>query len=231
MKYSFLSTVIFWMLVTSSLYAQQPLRANHIVDPNIGGAIVAREFQPKPEKVESVYLNEAWERGTIVFSSGDTLGDLPMKIDLKNNLIEIRHGEEIKILPITKCKALTLDGAVQSRLFINGNSMPDKGFTGLVEPLVMGKLSLYNKPNLEVYRANYNAAMDVGNRNDRYVVKEQLFMFREGNVIDVSKAGKKIMDNFQDRADEVKAYAKTNALSFKKKEDLIKIIAFYNSRS
>ena len=109
--------------------------------------------------------------------------------------------------------------------------MPQKGLTGLIEPLVTGKVSLYNKPDLEFYRANYNAAMDVGNRNDRYVVKEQLYLFREGKIIDVSKAGKKIMDSFQDHADEVKAYAKSNQLSFKKKEDLTKIVAFYNSRS
>lgn len=220
--------VIITLLLTVLAFAvaaQGDMRVDRVVDRTSGGY---NEFQPKPEKIESVYLRDDWTSGTLMLLSGDTLKDLSLKYDIKNSLLEINTEAGIKVASLSKIKGFELAVMPRKQLFLNANRQQVPGLTGLVEVLATGKTSLYAKPSIDIIAGNYNAALDVGSRGDKAVKKEDLFLVRGGQATNVTRAGKKIVNNFQGREDQIEKYAKDNRLSYKKKEDLAKIVRFAN---
>jgi hypothetical protein len=206
-------------------FAQGDMRVDQVVDRTSGRY---NEFQPRPEKIESVYLRDDWTYGTLMLLSGDTLTDLSLKYDIKNSLLEINTPAGIKVASLSKIKGFELAVMPRKQLFLNANRQQVPGLTGLVEVLATGETSLYAKPSVEIIAGNYNAALDVGSRGDKAVKKEDLFLVKDGKATDVTRAGKKVVGQFQGREGEIEKYAKDNRLSFKKKEDLTKIIRFAN---
>ncbi|MBT1685766.1 hypothetical protein [Dawidia soli] len=220
----FIAAFLFTIPVLTT-FAQGDMRADRVVDRTSGGY---NEFQPKPEKIESVYLQDDWTYGTLMLLSGDTLKDLSLKYDVKNSLLEINTDAGIKVASLSKIKGFELAVVPRKQLFLNANRQQVPGLTGLVEVLATGKTSLYAKPSVDIIAGNYNAALDVGSRGDKAVKKEDLFLVRDGQATNVTRAGKKVVDNFQGREDQIEKYAKDNRLSYKKKEDLAKIVRFAN---
>ena len=212
-------------ILSLATFAQGDTRADRVVDRTSGGF---NEFQPKPEKIQSVYLRDDWTYGTLMLLSGDTLKDLSLKYDIKNSLLEIYADAAVKVVSLSKIKGFEFAVVPRKQLFLNANRQLVPGLTGLVEVLAAGNTSLYAKPSVEIVPGNYNAALDVGSRDDKAVKKEDLFLVKDGKATDVTRAGKKIVSHFQGRENEIEKYAKDNSLSYKKKEDLAKIIRFAN---
>lgn len=213
------------MAIPVLAFSQGDMRTDRVVDRTSGGF---NEFQPRPERIESVYLRDDWTYGTLMLLSGDTLKDLSLKYDIKNGLLEINTDAGIKVASLSKIKGFELSVVPRKQLFLNANRQQVPGLTGLVEVLATGKISLYAKPAVEILPGNYNAAMDVGSRNDKAVKKEDLFLVKNGQATDVTRAGKKIVSHFQGREGEIQKYAKDKNLSYKKKEDLAVIVRFAN---
>jgi hypothetical protein len=220
-----LTTILLLTVLSRVTFAQGDMRVDQIVDRTSGRY---NEFQPKPEKIESVYLHDDWVDGTLMLLSGDTLADLSLKYDIKNSLLEINTPAGIKVASLSKIKGFELAVMPRKQLFLNANRQQVPGLTGLVEVLATGSTSLYAKPSVEIIAGNYNAALDVGSRGDKAVKKEDMYLVKDGKATDVTKAGKKVVSQFRGREDEIEKYAKDNHLSYKKKEDLATIVRFAN---
>lgn len=203
----------------------QTLRSDYIIDRNSGGF---NELQVKPETIESVYMTDDWSTGTVLLKSGEAIPNLPIKYDLKNNLLEIKTNAGIKVAGFTKLKGFEIEGVADKQIFLNAAELNIADLTGLVEELVKGKVSLYSKSYLEVLPSNYNPALNVGSRTDTFVKKEKIFLVRDNAVTDITKSGKKMLGMFGERSRAVEQFAKENDLSYKKKEDLRKIVEKYN---
>lgn len=203
----------------------QALRSDYIIDRNSGGF---NELQVKPETIESVYMTDDWSTGTVLLKSGEAIPNLPIKYDLKNNLLEIKTNAGIKVAGFTKLKGFEIEGVADKQIFLNAAELNIADLTGLVEELVKGKVSLYSKSYLEVLPSNYNPALNVGSRTDTFVKKEKIFLVRDNAVTDITKSGKKMLGMFGERSRAVEQFAKENDLSYKKKEDLRKIVEKYN---
>ncbi|MCD9014606.1 hypothetical protein [Parachryseolinea silvisoli] len=219
---------IFLTVLSLATVAQGDMRVDQIVDRTSGRY---NEFQPKPEKIESVYLHDDWVNGTLMLLSGDTLADLSLKYDIKNSLLEINTPAGIKVASLSKIKGFELAVMPRKQLFLNANRQQVPGLTGLVEVLAKGNTSLYAKPSVEIIAGNYNAALDVGSRGDKAIKKEDLFLVKDGKATDVTRAGKKVVGQFQGREADIEKYVKDNHLSYKKKDDLARIIRFANEGS
>jgi hypothetical protein len=225
---AFLVCILIFFCASSYIHAQQALRADHVVDRNTG-AIIVKEFQPKPETVESIYLYDDWSTGKVVLPSGIEFTQFPMKFDLKNNLIELQVGSSIKILPVDHCKSFEMNRVPFTQVFQNASTTALQTISGAVEELAKGKVLLYSQPYVEIIKANYNVAMDVGNRNDRYLKKEKLLLVSNGEIHDITKAGRKILTYLHDHADSIEKFVEEKQLSYKNKDDVVAIIQFYNS--
>jgi hypothetical protein len=97
-----------------------------------------------------------------------------------------------------------------------------------VEELATGEISLYAKPRVDIVAGTYTPGLDVGSRNDKAIKKESLLLVKGSEVIDITKTGKKILPYFGEQSAKVEAYVKENDLSYRKKEDLTKIVQFFN---
>jgi hypothetical protein len=215
---------MFLILSVEKIYAQVP-RPDHIIDRNSGGFL---ELKPKVESpVERVYLYDDWITGKVVFKSGYEENNLPMKYDLKTNLLEIKTKTGIKVAELSKYKYFQFEGDSVSHTYLSSLENA-KEVEGLLEELVHGKASLYAKLYLEIKPSNYNAAMDIGSKTDQYLKKEKLLLVKNDEVTDVTKKGKKILTYFDPYQQDIQNFVKQNSLSYKKKNDLAKMVMYYN---
>jgi len=204
----------------------QIVRPDPVVDMTTAGF---REFKPKPDAaVEAVYINDKWLNGTIVIAPNSEVKDIPIKYDVKNNLLEIQTKDGIKIANKDKLKSFSTKDALEEHHYVNSDDLKIKGLTGIAEVLVPGKLPLYGGIHLRKIPANYNPAMDVGSKVDVFVIDESLFLIRDNEAFDITKAGKKILKYFGDKSSAIESYVKQNKLSYKEKSDIIKIVEEFN---
>ncbi len=60
-------------------------------------------------------------------------------------------------------------------------------------------------------------------------LKDEIYIAKNNEAIELPKKKKDILNFFSHKSKEIELFAKKNKLSFKKSEDLIKIINYYNT--
>lgn len=218
---------VFVILTNLALAQQQTLRPNPIHDQNTG---IIRELTVQPmEPVSAVYLTDEWVSGDFILTPDHVFEDYMIRYDVKNNLLEIKTEKEVKIAPLAKIKQFSFNTAPSTHVYKNSSESKLTGITGLVEELVVGTYSLYVKSYVERIPADYNVATDSGSRIDRFELAEMLLLSNQSGYMDITKAGRRLPKFFGDYYDEIEDYSKKNKLSYKDKEDIARIVAYYNS--
>jgi len=98
---------------------------------------------------------------------------------------------------------------------------------GFFELVLDGKVSLLNKYEIELIRANYNVALNSGNKNDRLILEQQLYLQLDNQIVPLDKKDV-LFEILQDKNKAVKDYMNKEKLSIKKQQDVIKILTYYN---
>lgn len=190
---------------------------------------IIKEVKAKPSgTIGSVYLNEDWVVGKVELSSGDEIANIPMNYDLENKILELNTDKGIKIVELNNLKYFELGSPNSSRKFYNFTYKDIKGMTGIAEELVTGEVSLFSKPEIVKIQANYNQALDVGEKSDRIIKKEKLFLVKDGEANDVTNSGKRILTYLKEKREEIEALVKKENLSYRKRDDIVFIIYKYN---
>lgn len=214
------------LLTVAATSKGQAVRQDPVVDVTTAGF---REFKPKPDAaVQSVYINDKWLNGVVVLTPSNEVKDIPIKYDVKNNLLEIHTKDGIKVANERQVKAFSTKDVLEEHHYVNTDALKIKGLTGIAEVLVLGKMPLYGGIHLRKIPANYNPAMDVGSKVDTFVIDENLFIIKDNEAFDITKASKKILKYFGDKSPAIELYVKQNKLSYKEKNDIIKIVEEFN---
>jgi hypothetical protein len=100
---------------------------------------------------------------------------------------------------------------------------------GLFEVLTKGKTMLLSHVGLEYVKANYNMAMDVGEKNDTYAQRRTLFVYHETKLVKIEKNKKKLLSLFPGKTKQIEEYAERNNLGFRKESDLVQLIEYINT--
>lgn len=98
---------------------------------------------------------------------------------------------------------------------------------GFFELIFKGKVSLLIKYEIEFIRANYNVALNSGNKNDRLILEQQFYLQQEKQIVPLDKRDR-FFEVFQDKNKAVSDYMNKEKLSIKKQQDVIKILTYYN---
>jgi len=98
---------------------------------------------------------------------------------------------------------------------------------GFFELIFNGKVSLLNKYEIELIRANYNVALNSGNKNDRLILEQQLYLQQDKQIVPLDKKDV-LFEILQDKNKAVNNYMNKEKLSIKKQQDVIKILTYYN---
>lgn len=181
-----------------------------------------------PGKVGSPYLNEAWLPGTILLKNGKKIEGLKyrycvynkeMQYQVKNVDYAIGAPDSLKEIQIGQKLFVYLS-------FADGNKHEKDFF----EVLVQGKVNLLVRYIIVIIPANYNKALDVGDKNDEITIKETYYIQKDAELpFLIDKRGENVTRVMADRANDVKEFTSKEHISFKKKNDLIRLVNYYNS--
>lgn len=158
---------------------------------------------PAPPRLEgSFFLYDEWSRANIVLNDSTTIPDVNVKIDVKDEIVEIEYNTEIKVLTVSKLLSLSLarqNGETEE--FVNGSTfgkIPENLFAGqLLQVIVEGPVMLLSKSQSEIIRAtnNPNPMLDVGKKNDEIVLKKKYFIISGDKFVETASNKSKFKES------------------------------------
>lgn len=189
---------------------------------------------PAPTVVGSNYLSEDWYLGSIKLKSKSILSNYNLKYDVENNNLEIKDGDSTKICTLILLDSFYWQKTSQSDsiLYVNADkfTVDDyKQIIGMLKVVSYGKVNLFSRSYIEILQPTYNAALNVGERNKKAVIRSAFYLSRYNNLVKI-KSKKQLLSYFNDDAKQIEVYLKTNKLKIKNEDDFKKVIDFYNSK-
>lgn len=182
------------------------------------------------------YGNDGLE-DILIFRNGiDRPVKLKGNIDLIANNIDFQLLEETHYLPLEEVDSVyigviprDLSAMIVSK-YINGTLLDDsKDF--YMELLVPGKVKLYKRTKVKLRRANYNRALDIGDKEDSYRFKYEYFIHTEnGKLLEVPKKNKsflKLIASYDGAA----SFFEKRKLNCENEEDLRLLITYINKKN
>ena len=189
------------------------------------------EFDQLPRIVEGTnYLNEEWFKGDIYLKNTKVvLKGYPLRYNLDEQYLELNTKLGIKTVPLHLLSSFRVSDGKRPRVnFVNcGNYQYHDGFTvlnGIFEIIVGGEYQLLAYKQLKLIRANYTPAVDMGHKNDRWVVREKFYYVKEGLVYPIPQSKKQFLNtmNMEGLGD----FMRKNRHKLKDREDLVAIFEF-----
>jgi hypothetical protein len=173
------------------------------------------------------YLNSEYENGTILSDAGILYKNVPLRYDCFNDILEFRRDNKTYCAdPKESVKKAEFGGKV----FVY-KTFEKEGGTGnsYFEEVVTGKAALYAR-----YSVNFHEAVPTDGFTDARPAQFGDLMETWYIGIDSLPArkivnNKKFVEIFGNKKNEVEAYISKQKLSVKKKDDLKKIVTYYNS--
>jgi hypothetical protein len=208
-------------------------------------AVKAKELESmKPKVIGNSFLRDDWSTGTLYVTLNRKVESQPLKYDIENNLFLVKEGEDRKYVKndtFTVVNGVIVlafevqDPEKGTRRYLNstnsGFKRSGEPALGFLEILVDGDINLYMKTELSILKANFNMALNIGEKEDR-VVKENVYYLRkkeQDELFQISKNKKDNLTFFQEKQAEVNSYIKQQNLKFNREEDLIQLVKHYNS--
>lgn len=220
MKKIAIITQLFY-LTTFSLFSQ----AYKIELPAEHNKIIISESRPNLDG--SPFLIEDWQKGTIIMNNGDTVVSILLRYNVYKDEMQIQDKDIAYIIGRPdSIKMLKLGDLSFVYLSYNEEGKHKKGF---FEVLSQGSTCLLQHHYPVILPANYNVALNVGNKNDELTLKKKFFLNKDNTVVEIDKKGKNLISAFPSKGKEIQKYTKDNRLSFAKDTDLIEIAEFANT--
>jgi hypothetical protein len=170
----------------------------------------------------SPYLDD-WQPADVFLKNGKSILALPMRYDVYNNKMIYKYNN--KTYSIGAPDSIS-EIKFPNRVFVY-KQKGTKNEKSYFEKLVNGKVCLFNQYEIKIIQPTYNVALNVGNKNSRLALKEHLYIEQENALIMLSKKNQ-LIDILIDKQQKVTDYMNTENLSYKEKDDVIKIISYYN---
>lgn len=173
----------------------------------------------------SPYLDD-WQHAKIIFKNGDIIPDLLVRYNVLSGQMLYQDKNKTYIIgaPNNIASINMSSGEFIYGEFFSGNRL-EKGY---YKVLANGRMNLLLKHEIEMKRANYNVALDVGDKTNKLLLREHLCLQMGDSIILLNKKSKP-MDLFSGKEKEISEYMNKEKLSFTKRDDLMKVVAFYNS--
>jgi hypothetical protein len=174
---------------------------------------------------------EYWHEGRVVLDTGDTLKG-SLKYNMQTDLLQYQKDNSNQSFSARNALFFEIFDATtkQYRQFYSLPYAASGGYKAPVffELLTEGKLTLLSREALE-YRTYSNSFYYYGT-NTRLVLVYKYFLLQENGDI-VEFVGKKNdwLDLMSKRADDVQDYARKNRLDYTDKNELVRIVSYYNS--
>jgi|GEM_PF-4972090 len=177
----------------------------------------------------SPLLFEEWCNGTITLKSDTTIVDISLKFNVQEGKIYRKtKGNKANLILNSRVKSFTLDQKNFTAIDLvteNGNVLQ-----GYAESLSIGKHNLIAMPTCRIRPADDNNAYGTGRQYDEYIHDELLYLYAGGTntAIKVKPSKKFFLEVMRDKEVEIKKYFKYQKPYLKERNELIRLVNFYN---
>jgi hypothetical protein len=194
---------------------------------HVGDYLRVYEIPLVPSLAGSPYLDEEWENADIILNDDHTLiNNIPVKIDVRNNWLEIKYKEKIYLLDDLDIYSLQLKKSGDA--FITKNALQIDDLSGFFKVLYNEKTTLLCHFSSTIQRSNYIPAFDAGEKNDKLILIKTYYIFFSGQLTELEKNSRKFVKQFNSNA-EIISFLKRNHINPKNEKDLLKFIKYYDS--
>lgn len=174
---------------------------------------------------------ELWHEGKVVLTTGDTLKGL-VKYDMQQDIIQYNNQRgSVEAFSARKVLLFEIfDNTVnQYRQFF---ALPYNATTGYRAPiffelLAEGKMTLLSRETLE-YRT-YSSPYYFGSYSRQVLVYKFYLLEDSGKITEFVGKKSDLLELMGKHADNVAAYMRENKLKIEDREDLTRIVVYYNS--
>lgn len=184
-----------------------------------------------PEIQGDVYLTKEYQFCSFeLFNEAKVFSGYWARFDIQANSFDLIQPQGVRSLPGDKVKSAVLYDSITkaAHYFFNGNQFKNTSgtpYVGFFELLSEGDIPLLKMTSIELIKANFNPALNVGSKDHKYVKDLSFYYLKSGKVEKLPK--KKLSDIFENNNDAIKKFAASKNL--KKQSDLIAIFDYYNS--
>ena len=236
--------VLLFFALISFGYAQSVVPNNiraantldRLVEDGLSNADMLYGFPlPEGKIIGDTYLETQWNAASILLYDKDKLIEgFPVRYDIYLNELEIKARNGIKVLKGEKVKSFVwMDSLTNSPVyFVNAKEFQNADnvtLTGFFQVLTDGSLPLFKKTKVDVKKAHYNVQLNVGSLDDKILKKDELYVGKGHQVIEVPSSKKKLLPLFGDKSEDIEKFIKENALTTSKEYHLTSIFKYYNS--
>ncbi len=186
----------------------------------------------------TAYLDSTWQAGTVTFytkllSGTDSLTGVPVRYDLKAGNLEIRAKPgDVRVAKestVRQFRVNNLLGGTSHYINVHEFGSDAAKLTGFVEQVVSGQLTLLCYPSVYLKRANYNAALSTGSKDDVLIPRTDWYVAQNGHISRLSLTRKAILALMADKKDEIDRFISTADPDLKTRAGLISVFSHYNA--
>jgi hypothetical protein len=189
---------------------------------------------PEGKVIGDTYLSTEWKKSVILlYDNNKLIEGFPVRYDIKSDDLEVKSRTEVKVLEGRKVKSFMWIDSSRSEpyYFINAKDFKQDGvpLTGFFEVLVDGNSPLFKKTNISIKKADYNATLNMGSRDEKILKNSTYYIVDSASISEIPGNKKKFLQLLKSKADQVESYMDENGLSIKREEELVAIFKYYNS--
>lgn len=229
------ASILFLSIITSvSFQSFAQLNGNASVY-NRQTSSILQDLRKKPNnpRAKNYYHYQDWFVGDVTLNNEGVLRNKPIRYEILRNHMEISANNEVLVLEARKIKSFQI---VNTRSYRTIKFIPcaqfdlgEEKIIGFFEVLSDGEIQLLSHKSIVVFGATQSVALSGSHRENDVFINERFFIARDGKIQEVAKRRKKDLLAFGTKADQVRKFANKNGLVFKRKEDLVEMVDYYNT--
>ncbi|MEN8249483.1 MAG: hypothetical protein ABFS32_11170 [Bacteroidota bacterium] len=177
-----------------------------------------------------VFPSELWHEGKMILANEEILKG-KIKYDLQKDIVQVDTGEKIYTYSAKSIFYFEIfDSTVDSQreFYVLPYGLVSNYKTPVIfEVLVEGNITLLSREHITT--KNVQSPYYYGSYQKEVLVYEYYFLDTEGNITRYHMKRKDLMSILSKRQKQVSEYMRANRLDHDKRNDLVRIIAFYNA--
>lgn len=179
--------------------------------------------------IGSPFINTEWKLADIIVAdSKGVIANMPVRIDVQENLVEINHENVVKVLKAEKVYSLSFK--TDEDVFVSNKTLGIEEPVGFFKVIYSKKSSLLCHYYTKLIRSTYNPVLDAGVKDNKLVIEETYYIMQDQKLIKLEKSNRKLIKQFNGQENVVN-YIKDQHLNPKLLSDLVKLVNFIDSQN